>query len=103
MSRGLGHIQRAVIEALTAFSHSDVSQIGGVIYKTGPKHLNRLQILTVRQAVNSLAKRKLIKTTGEITKEGNPCWMIAVQIRKFPLAKRAVKKRRLSVVEPNAP
>ena len=78
MGRGRGHIQQAVVAALTRCPHSDVGQIVMVVYKTvDTTTLTDSQINGVYSAVRALAKQKIIKASTRLSYRGNPTWVVA--------------------------
>jgi hypothetical protein len=109
LGRGLGRVQQRIVYLLAGYP-CDVQKIAERLYWKPAKrdgtpevHETRAQIETVRLAVKALAKRKLIKRHEDISQKGNPLWITAKPVQTYSKLKRikkAIKKRRLSIVEP---
>ena len=77
MGRGLGRVQRSVIDVLVRHPLSDVDQIAMVINKSAGRKSTVAELNSVQKAIKALAARKLIKRDSELSAYGNPRWAVS--------------------------
>jgi hypothetical protein len=84
MGRGLGTIQKIVIDTLLDIPPSDVNQIAMVIYKSAERKPTKQETNSVRKTIKALAKRELIEQGPLLSPYGRPTWKLSAREPKPP-------------------